>query len=180
LTSPDLEEARAILSHQATSFTSSGSSGEFLNSLFPGLSCSVSAALSIAFLAGAYPLAADIIVKLTEQPLIADMSASVVELGQVVSLLEAPVFAGLRLQLLTPHRCPGLLRALYSLLLVLPQGEAFRLLKTRLDCVRTSGGGDDHGLLGREEEKENKVCFDKLLAIFVNVQTRKLASMTVS
>ncbi|KAH7621709.1 putative Protein VAC14-like protein [Nannochloris sp. 'desiccata'] len=197
LTSPELEEARALLSQTSCSLGSSPSfeenskknnkkkknkadtRAEFLYSLFPGLSCSISAALSIAFLAGAYPLAADIIVKLTEQPLISDMSASVVELGQVVSLLEAPVFAGLRLQLLSPHRCPGLLRALHSLLLVLPQGEAFRMLKQRLECIpaeRCIAKGDElKDTIGREEEQRYD---NKLLAIFVDVQTRKLASST--
>lgn len=186
LTSPELEEARALLSQTESSNTTNNNNkkkdskattgAEFLNSLFPGFSCSVSAALSIAFLAGAYPLAAEIIVKLTEQPLIADMSASVVELGQVVSLLEAPVFAGVRLQLLSPHRCPGLLRALYSLLLVLPQGEAFRMLKHRLECIPAERSvatrGNEDITVGNEEERR----FEKLLTTFVGVQTRKLAS----
>jgi len=192
LTSPELEEARALLSQAPSSLASISSSFEessrkknnkdtrattgakFLESLFPGLSNSVSAALSIAFLAGAYPLAADIIVKLTEQPLIADMSASVVELGQVVSLLEAPVFASLRLQLLSPYRCPGLLRALYSLLLVLPQGEAFRMLKHRLECIpaeRSIASRGSEDTVGPEEEN----LFETLLPIFVGVQKRRIA-----
>jgi vacuole morphology and inheritance protein 14 len=176
LTSPELEEARAVL----LSPNSTSHSSKFLVSLFPGLSCSVSAALSIAFLAGAYPLAADIIVKLTEQPLIADMSSSVVELGQVVSLLEAPVFARLRLQLLSPHQYPGLLRALHSLLLVLPQGEAFRMLKQRLECIpvaRTANeSAKDASVIAMVEDGEK--VEEKLLAIFVDVQTRKLTAST--
>jgi vacuole morphology and inheritance protein 14 len=200
LTSPELEEARAMLSggglsqsiktnnkyksNKGSTTTNYRSNTEFFKSLFPGLSCCVTAALSVSFLAGAYPLAADIIVKLTEQPLIADMSASVVELGQVVSLLEAPVFAGLRLQLLSPHHYPGLLRALHSLLLVLPQGEAFRMLKQRLECIPTM---DIHRNVASRSTREeidspgapfegDESHFDTLLAIFVDVQTRKVAS----
>lgn len=40
---------------------------------------------------------------------------------QLVSLLEAPAFAPLRLQLLQPGQHPALLRAVHGLLMLLPQ-----------------------------------------------------------
>ncbi len=46
---------------------------------------------------------------------------TVVELSQLVSLLEAPAFAPLRLQLLQPAVHPTLLRAAHGLLMLLPQ-----------------------------------------------------------
>lgn len=47
-----------------------------------------------------------------------------VELSQLVSLLEAPAFAPLRLQLLQPGQHPALLRAVHGLLMLLPQVRA--------------------------------------------------------
>ena len=186
LTSPELEEARALLGRAL--IDSDGAA--VLTAVFPGLCLSVAAALSVAFLAQAYGLAADMIGKLAEQPLLSDMSGSVVELGQVVTLLEAPAFAGMRLQLLLPRRHPELLRALYSLLLVLPQGEAFRLLRQRLDCVPAQGMLESTELKVQKSQKQlsgvekgggggcSQSALMHLLDIFTDVQKRKLAGET--
>lgn len=184
LTSPELDEARVLLGRALID----AEGAAFLMAVLPGLCLSVAAALSVAFLAQAYGLAGDMIGRLAEQPLLADMSGSVVELGQVVTLLEAPAFAGMRLQLLIPRRHPELLRALYSLLLVLPQGEAFRLLRQRLDCVPGQGvleGAEfktskSQKQVGAGEKSGGGGCtataLAQLLDIFTEVQKRKLAS----
>lgn len=49
-----------------------------------------------------------------------------------MQLLDSPPFTPLRLALLAPREHPHLTRALYALLALLPQGNAFRLLSTRL------------------------------------------------
>ena len=177
-TSPQLEEARCLLASAADD----PAGAAFLTRLLRGLCFSVTGALSVAFLAGAYILASEIISQLTKQPFIGDMSASVVELSSLVSLLEAPVFAGMRLQLLTPRRCPALLRALYSLLLILPcQGEAFRQLRQRLDCVPGRDVYNDDGEVKKSsamsfsKEKKNLIDAESLLATFIQVQMRKLS-----
>eukprot|EP00887_Chlorella_sp_A99_P003964 scaffold11.g3964.t1 len=54
------------------------------------------------------------------------------ELTQLVALLEAPCFAGMRMRLLAPGEHPHLLRALGGLLMLLPQADAFRTLQARL------------------------------------------------
>ncbi|GJP85148.1 hypothetical protein CLOP_g15242 [Closterium sp. NIES-67] len=66
-----------------------------------------------------------------------DLSLSLmVQVDKLVLLLETPIFSRLRLQLLDPSRSPALLRALYGLLMLLPQhGVAFRVLHTRLSTV---------------------------------------------
>jgi hypothetical protein len=48
---------------------------------------------------------------------------------QLVQLVESPVFASLRLQLLDPQQYPFLFRALYALLMILPQSAAFVTLQ---------------------------------------------------
>lgn len=57
------------------------------------------------------------------------------EIDKLVQLIESPIFSHLRLQLLAPHEQASLVRTLYGLLMLLPQGGAFNLLKNRLSCV---------------------------------------------
>ncbi|XP_008813536.1 protein VAC14 homolog [Phoenix dactylifera] len=58
------------------------------------------------------------------------------QLDKLIRLVETPVFAYLRLQLLEPGKFLWLLRALYGLLMLLPQQSAtFKILQTRLKTV---------------------------------------------
>ena len=57
------------------------------------------------------------------------------QLDRLVTLLETPCFTFLRLQLLQPRRHPALLRAMYSLLMLLPQSNAWRTLNTRMQSI---------------------------------------------
>ena len=57
------------------------------------------------------------------------------EIDKLVQLLESPIFAFLRLQLLDPCQHAPLVRTLYGLLMLLPQSTAFSTLKHRLGCV---------------------------------------------
>ena len=52
-----------------------------------------------------------------------------------MQLIESSIFAYLRLHLLQVERNQYLVRALYGLLMILPQSESFMTLKQRLDCV---------------------------------------------
>ncbi|KAL5174646.1 Protein VAC14 [Glycine soja] len=59
-----------------------------------------------------------------------------VQLDKLIRLLETPIFAYLRLQLLEPGRYTWLFKTLYGLLMLLPQqSAAFKILKTRLKAV---------------------------------------------
>ena len=60
-----------------------------------------------------------------------------VQIDRLVALLETPCFTFLRLQLLRPRTHPSLLRAMYGLLALLPQSNAFRTLHTRLQSIPT-------------------------------------------
>ncbi|GKC43373.1 protein VAC14 [Tanacetum coccineum] len=66
----------------------------------------------------AYPHASSVIQSLTEE----DINVTfLVQLDKLIHLLETPIFAYLRLQLLEPGRYIWLLKALYGLLMLLPQ-----------------------------------------------------------
>lgn len=68
----------------------------------------------------AYGLACELLAVMAQEPL-SMRPETTVELSQLVSLLEAPAFAPLRLQLLQPGQHPALLRAVHGLLMLLPQ-----------------------------------------------------------
>lgn len=69
-----------------------------------------------------------------------------VQIDRLVQLLDTPGYTFLRLQLLQPQQHAPLLRALYALLMLLPQSNAFRSLSTRLSvsppntsCIAKAG-----------------------------------------
>jgi len=62
-----------------------------------------------------------------------------IQIDKLVQLLESPIFTNLRLQLLEPDKYPYLLKALYGLLMILPQSSAFATLRNRLNAVSSLG-----------------------------------------
>ncbi|KAH0924045.1 hypothetical protein HID58_024063, partial [Brassica napus] len=116
---------------------------ELLVALYASWCHSPMAIISLCLLSQAYQHASVVIQSLVEE----DMNVKFfVQLDKLIRLLETPIFAYLRLQLLEPGRYPWLLKTLYGLLMLLPQQSgAFRILQTRLKTVPTysfSGGGD--------------------------------------
>ncbi|KAG6460747.1 hypothetical protein O3G_MSEX012197 [Manduca sexta] len=57
------------------------------------------------------------------------------EVDKLVQLIESPIFAYLRLELLWGADSEALRGALFGLLMLLPQSDAFRTLRDRLHCV---------------------------------------------
>ena len=57
------------------------------------------------------------------------------QLARLVQLLESPIFTHLRMQVLEHSKHPYLLRALYGLLMMLPQSRAYTTLDNRLRAV---------------------------------------------
>ena len=90
------------------------------------------AVLTLCLLAQAYDHAAALVNTFGESAWDIDV---LVQLDRVVRLLESPVFTFLRLHLLQPTVHPALMRALYGLLMILPQGEAFKTLSARLNAL---------------------------------------------
>ena len=130
LTSSRLQSARIQLSRVAED----DESYAYFKSIFKGFRRSIVAVLTLTLLGEAYDLAADLVAALASYPLLGSLAATIVELTQVVSLLEAPNFAPLRLSLLEPLRYPTLVTTLRRMLMLLPQGEAFTMLHRRLDA----------------------------------------------
>ncbi|KAL5021785.1 hypothetical protein ScPMuIL_000940 [Solemya velum] len=99
------------------------------------------------------------------------------EIDKLVQLIESPIFVYLRLQLLDVHNNQDLIKSLYGLLMLLPQSEAFKLLRYRLDCIphyqlatitdklKTKGPKDSRPLV-------SKINFEELHAHFLHVMAK--------
>nr|XP_024381913.1 protein VAC14 homolog isoform X2 [Physcomitrium patens] len=129
LTAPELAELRGLLKE---TLSAPGGRDLFV-ALYSSWCHSSMATVSLCLLAQAYQHASSVIQSLGET----DISVNLlVQVDKLVRLLETPIFAYLRLQLLEPGRYPHLLKALYGLLMLLPQqSSAFKILRTRLKTV---------------------------------------------
>ncbi|XP_061449738.1 protein VAC14 homolog isoform X2 [Rhineura floridana] len=88
--------------------------------------------VSLCFLTQNYKHAYDLIQKFGDLDVTVDF---LIEVDKLVQLIECPIFTYLRLQLLDVKNNPYLIKALYGLLMLLPQSNAFQLLSHRLQCV---------------------------------------------
>jgi vacuole morphology and inheritance protein 14 len=108
---------------------------------------------------------------------------ALVQIDQLVKLIESPVFARLRMRLLTPRAHPGAAKCLYALLMVLPQSGAFRTLKGRLDAVPAvarGGEGGGGGLYGGLDARAGELMgeFRRVRALHVRAaESRRLREM---
>ncbi|CAL1588150.1 unnamed protein product [Knipowitschia caucasica] len=90
------------------------------------------ATVSLCFLTQNYKHAYDLIQKFGDLEVTVDF---LMEVDKLVQLIESPIYTYLRLQLLDVENNPYLIKALYGLLMLLPQSQAFQLLSHRLRCV---------------------------------------------
>ncbi|XP_051144677.1 protein VAC14 homolog [Andrographis paniculata] len=141
LTSYELDNLRDLL--KSSMFNDHGK--DLLLTLYTSWCHSPMAIISLCLLAQAYQHASSVIQSLVEEDIHIKF---LVQLDKLIHLLEAPTFVYLRLQLLDPGRYTWLLKALYGLLMLLPQQSvAFKILWTRLKTVppySLSGEHVDH------------------------------------
>ncbi|XVF43564.1 hypothetical protein PTKIN_Ptkin02bG0049900 [Pterospermum kingtungense] len=129
LTSSELSELREVLKQSLVNTAGK----DLFVSLYASWCHSPMAIISLCLLAQMYQHASAVIQSLVEE----DINVKfLVQLDKLIRLLETPIFAYLRLQLLEPGRYIWLLKALYGLLMLLPQqSAAFKILRTRLKTV---------------------------------------------
>mmetsp|Transcript_71906 Transcript_71906/g.164768 ORF Transcript_71906/g.164768 Transcript_71906/m.164768 type:complete len:688 (+) Transcript_71906:3-2066(+) len=98
------------------------------------------AGLCLCLLAGEYQRSCDLVEEIGRR--MRDCTGDetmriLIQLDKLVQLIESPVLAPLRMQLLQPTEHPHLIRAMYGILMLLPQSEAFEVLRRRLKAVPT-------------------------------------------
>ena len=104
----------------------------FFQSLFKTWCLNPASSLNLCLLVQAYKLAYDILILLSKTPMTVEIIS---QLARLVQLLESPIFTHLRMQVLEHSKHPYLLRALYGLLMMLPQSRAYTTLDNRLRAV---------------------------------------------
>ncbi|XP_031420088.1 protein VAC14 homolog [Clupea harengus] len=132
------------------------------------------ATVSLCFLTQNYRHAYELIQKFGDLEVTVDF---LMEVDKLVQLIESPIFTYLRLQLLDVQNNPYLIKALYGLLMLLPQSHAFQLLSHRLRCVpnpelmRTV---DDSKSCNIKRSNQAHVDYTELLQHFDRVQSKHL------
>ncbi|XP_069004992.1 protein VAC14 homolog [Embiotoca jacksoni] len=138
------------------------------------------ATVSLCFLTQNYKHAYDLIQKFGNLEVTVDF---LMEVDKLVQLVESPIFTYLRLQLLDVENNPYLIKALYGLLMLLPQSQAFQLLSHRLRCVpnpdlmRTvdeSKYMDSKRQVASKRASNTQMDYHELLQHFDHVQSKHL------
>ncbi|XP_072299264.1 protein VAC14 homolog [Eucyclogobius newberryi] len=138
------------------------------------------ATVSLCFLTQNYKHAYDLIQKFGDLEVTVDF---LMEVDKLVQLIESPIFTYLRLQLLDVENNPYLIKALYGLLMLLPQSQAFQLLSHRLRCVpnpelmRTvdeSKYMDSKQQVASKRASQIQINYNELLQHFDRVQSKHL------
>ncbi|XP_015791104.1 protein VAC14 homolog [Tetranychus urticae] len=95
------------------------------------------------------------------------------EIDQLVQLIESPIFAYLRLELLDTGKNEDLVKSLYGLLMLLPQSDAFHLLRKRLQCVPNLKIFSVNGSISSTETSTQPIMdFKDLLKHFLDIQEK--------
>ncbi|XP_063801929.1 protein VAC14 homolog isoform X1 [Pseudophryne corroboree] len=133
------------------------------------------ATVSLCFLSQNYKHAYHLIQKFGDLEVTVDF---LTEVDKLVQLIECPIFTYLRLQLLDVEKHPYLIRALYGLLMLLPQSSAFQLLSHRLQCVPNPqlmrAGHTEPAAEGSAKEDSVRIDYTELLQHFEKVQNKHL------
>ncbi|XP_075432695.1 protein VAC14 homolog isoform X2 [Ascaphus truei] len=133
------------------------------------------ATVSLCFLTQNYKHAYHLIQKFGDLEVTLDF---LTEVDKLVQLIECPIFTYLRLQLLDVEGHPYLIRALYGLLMLLPQSSAFQLLSHRLQCVPNPqlmrSADTQPAASGPLKENPESIDYAELLQHFEKVQNQHL------
>jgi len=125
--------------------------------------------LSLCLLSGCYSHAGDIVRLIGDQEVTVDMLS---QLDRLVQLLESPIFTFLRMELLDGDN--DLISALYGILMLLPQSDAFNIIRARLDCVPKIHKHDKLREAKRQKRKKylDEIDFPSLLEHFQEVVSK--------
>ncbi|XP_077309665.1 protein VAC14 homolog [Lithobates pipiens] len=133
------------------------------------------ATVSLCFLTQNYKHAYHLIQKFGDLEVTVDF---LTEVDKLVQLIECPIFTYLRLQLLDVENHPYLIRALYGLLMLLPQSSAFQLLSHRLQCVPNPqlirSGHSEAAAKTSPKDGSVQIDYNELLQHFEKVQNKHL------
>ncbi|XP_049788046.1 protein VAC14 homolog [Schistocerca cancellata] len=166
LTSPELFELRTKLKD-----VKSEGSCQLFRCLYESWCHNPVATVALCLLTQNYSHACDLIHKFGSLEVTVEF---LTEIDKLVQLIESPIFTYLRLELLEVPPKQHLVQALYGLLMLLPQTEAFHTLRRRLDCIPSLHIQCSDRALHATKEESNKhekfLDFKQLLDHFIKIQ----------
>ncbi|KAH3671123.1 hypothetical protein OGAPHI_000834 [Ogataea philodendri] len=109
-----------------------GEDFELFKTLFKCWSLNSASVLCLTLLTSNYNLSYKIVLDLANYEVSLNL---LIQLDLLIQLLESPVFARLRLDLLNPQKNMYLFKCLYGLLMLLPQSNSFHTLQNRLNSI---------------------------------------------
>ncbi|KAK3603797.1 hypothetical protein CHS0354_042797 [Potamilus streckersoni] len=169
LTSTELFELRTQLKDLSTKESCS-----LFCCLYQSWCASPVATIALCYLSQNYRHAADLMLNFGDLEITVDFLN---EIDKLIQLLESPIFAYLRLSLLDMDNNQDLVKSLYGLLMLLPQSEAFELLRCRLKCIPhynqpSATHGSSESSVPDSRQAVRNIDFDELLHQFLEVQAR--------
>nr|CAB3267587.1 protein VAC14 homolog [Phallusia mammillata] len=167
MTSSELQELRDKLKNGEGSETS-----DFFCCLYKSWCHNAVATITLCLLTQNYQQCCQLLNKFSDFELTVEF---LLELDKLVQLLESPIFAFLRLQLLESPCRRYLTKSLYSLLMLLPQSRSFDTLCHRLNCVPNPHLLPELSEHSNSGNRLDDVDFDELFQHFVTVQRQHAA-----
>ncbi|CAD5112462.1 DgyrCDS1682 [Dimorphilus gyrociliatus] len=166
LTSSELHKVRTVLRELRDDYAA-----DLFVILYKAFCHNSFAVIALCLLSQMYSHSAYLIRAVSEMNVTVDL---LLQLDRLVQLVESPIFAFLRMQLLEARHYPYLVESLYGILMLLPQSVAFQTLQTRLQCIppqslfmdgtRKKPGNEDR------EKALKSINFSELLNIFRTIQ----------
>ncbi len=140
----------------------------FFSVLFEAFCNNAVAAVALCLLCELFEEATSLIVKIG----CAEMTVELLcELDKLVQLVESPVFASMRLQLLEPGKNQKLFGSLFALLMILPQSAAFVTLHRRLSAA-TAAPLSLAVVVGSGMDTQKSALGFDMTALFEEIQRR--------
>lgn len=169
LTTQELSELRTLIK----SSSSSKQGNDLFLCLYKSWVHNPVSTISLCLLAKAFKHSSDLIMNFGEIELTTSL---LIQIDHLVQLIESPVFAELRLQLLEPKKHPDLLKTLYGLLMILPQSSSYKKLSKRLESVASLTLLQSMSEINQKNEttetKEFNQSSEVLLKHFIQIQSK--------
>ena len=124
---------------------------ELFEILFRTFSYSAVSTLTLCYMAEQYELAYHIITSFTPKFITTNL---LTKLCRLINLFESPIFVYVRMHLLKRNTYPYLIESIHALMMVLPQGQVYSLLKNRIELIDYLEEAPGEGPLGYLEEME--------------------------
>mmetsp|Transcript_50986 Transcript_50986/g.58477 ORF Transcript_50986/g.58477 Transcript_50986/m.58477 type:complete len:517 (+) Transcript_50986:1-1551(+) len=151
LTEGDLYDLRCML--KESKFSDKNTGIKFFETLQEAWIYNPISTITLSLLAQQYELSFVVIQIFSEVEI---QKEHLVQLGRLVLLLESPVFAYLRLQMLDHQNHPFLLKSLYGILMLLPLSKSYYSLRSRLRALANVDFSDNNVSIHKYNKKVRK------------------------